>query len=342
MSHRSPRLSVLFALVGCVLALPVATGATVETRLDIHAPAGVESLKDWDPVNDGLIQAADELRAYDEDLGPDVAGRTIGQYTDEWVMTPEVQARLAALKKQAMQQQRAGDAAGLQQSLSDANRIVQEQVYRVTVLGNYLVVRADMREHAARIQEQLQKLPESERAAAKPTLDGPAQLLRAAVLGDLQLAEPPVEYADDGLRRYEQLAVDPLNAERVRIAWLASDSARARGVAPKGRDRATPCPEPAAKTSGADRPLIDRSSLAPLDYPADSQQMNYSGKVELEFHVAASGCVTRIDVYHSVGIDELDEAALTWGEAVRYFPAEKDGQRVDSTQVVSVTFKIAD
>ena len=70
--------------------------------------------------------------------------------------------------------------------------------------------------------------------------------------------------------------------------------------------------------------------------------MNYSGKVELAFHVAASGCVTRIEIYHSVGVDELDDAALAWGETVRYLPAEKDGQAVDATQVVSVTFKLAD
>ncbi|HEX7374129.1 MAG TPA: energy transducer TonB, partial [Steroidobacteraceae bacterium] len=188
----------------------------------------------------------------------------------------------------------------------------------------------------------VQRLPDAERAAAQPLLDGPAQQLRASVIGDLRLAEPPVDYADDSLRRYEQLGVDPLNAERVRIAWLVSDSERARGLPAKGRDRQSKCPEPPGRTSGSDRPSIDRSSLIPLPYPASSQQKNYSGKVELRFHVAASGCVTRIDIYHSVGIDELDDAALSWGEAVRYVPAEQDGQAVDSEQVVSVTFKLTD
>jgi TonB family protein len=111
-------------------------------------------------------------------------------------------------------------------------------------------------------------------------------------------------------------------------------------VPAQGRDRQSPCPEAASKTSGTDRPSIDRSSLVPLPYPGLAQKKNFAGKVELEFHVAASGCVTRIEIYHSVGVDELDAAALTWGEAVRYFPAEKDGKPVDSTQVVSVTFKI--
>ncbi len=339
-SHRVPPVLLSFVLV--VLAFAGGHAARAETRLDIHAPAGIESLKDWDPVNDGIIEAANEIRGYDEQLGPDIAGRTIGQYVDEWVMTSEVQAQLATLKQQALQQQAAGDEAGLARTLAEANRIAQVQIYRVTVLGNYLVVRDAMREHTAHINALVQKFPAAEQAAVQPSLEGPAKLVRASLLGDLQLAEPPVEYADDGLRRYEQLGVDPLNAERVRIAWSLSDSERARNVAPKGRDRKTPCPASDGQTSGMDRPQIDRSSLQPLGYPQDSQELNFAGKVELEFHVAASGCVTRIDIYHSVGVDELDEAALTWGEAVRYRPAVKDGQPVDSTQVVSVTFKLTD
>lgn len=341
MTHTFPRLrdSLLPALLA---ALCAGGDARAETRLDIHAPAGIESLEDWDPVNDGILEAAAELRGYDGQLGPDIAGRTLGQYVDEWVMTRDVQEQLATLKQQAREAEAAGDGAGLQRKLAEANRIAQVQIYRVTVLGNYLVVRDGMRTHTARIDELLRKFPQAERSAVQPALDGPAQLLRAGVLGDLQLAEPPVDYADDSLRRYEQLGLDPLNAERVRIAWLLNDSQRARGVVPRGRDRSTPCPAPTGQTSGSDQPQLDRTSLRPLSYPADSQESNYAGKVELEFHVAASGCVTRIDVYHSAGIDELDEAALDWGEAVRYLPAVKDGQPVESTQVVSVTFRLTD
>lgn len=331
------------ALAALSLALTPLRGACDETRLDVHAPAGIETLADWDPVSQGIAKAADELHAFDDLLGPDVAGRTVGQYVDEWVMTPGARSQLEVLKQQAVQQEVAGDKEGLDGTFKVANRIAQVQIYRITVLGNYGVARDGMREHMERIKALVQRLPAADQAAAMPSPDGPAQLLRGALLGDLQLAEPPVEYADDSLRRYEQLGVDPLNAERVRIAWLVSDSERARGVAPKGRDRQTPCPESTGKTSGSDRPLIDRShAIPPLPYPGMAQRKNFSGKVELEFHVAASGCVNRVDIYHSVGIDELDSAALTWAEGVNYFPAEKDGKPVDSTQVVSVTFKIAD
>ena len=74
---------VLLSLVLVVLACAGGPPARAETRLDIHAPAGIESLKDWDPVNDGIVEAANEIRGYDEQLGPDIAGRTIGQYVDE-------------------------------------------------------------------------------------------------------------------------------------------------------------------------------------------------------------------------------------------------------------------
>jgi TonB family protein len=335
-------LPTLLTLLALGLALSPARGSCDETRLDVHAPAGIEGLQDWDLVVQGIVKAAQELHGFDALLGPDVGGRTIGQYVDQWIMTSEVRAQLATLEQQASQQQSAGDAAGLAQTLAEANRIAQVQIYRATVLGNYGVARDGMREHMARINALVQRLPDGERVGVLPSLDGPAQLLLAGVISDLQLAEPPVEYADDSLRRYEQLGVDPLNAERVRIAWLVSDSERARGLPAKGRDRQSPCPATDGKSSGTDRPSIDRSSLSPLPYPADSQQKTFAGKVELQFHVAATGCVTRIDVYHSVGIDELDEAALGWGESVRYRPAEKDGQPIESTQVVSVTFKLAD
>ena len=342
MRHPFPIVPAMLALALSSLSLSPVRDARAETRLDVHAPAGIESLADWEPVTLGIVQAAEELRGFDTLFGPDVAGRTISQYVDEWIMTPAVQTQLAAMEKQATEQESAGDKAGLERTLAEANRIAQVQIYRATVVGNYGVVRDTVRKHTDRIRALVQRLPEAEQAAAQPTLDGPAQQLRASFVSDLQLAEPPVDYADDSLRHYEQLGVDPLNAERVRIAWIVSDSERARGVPPKGRNRSSKCPPPAGQTSGNDRPSLDRSSLVPLAYPAASQQMNFAGKVELAFHVAASGCVTRIDVYHSVGIDELDDAALTWGEAVRYLPAEKDGQPVDSTQVVSVTFKLAD
>lgn len=340
MSTKPPGLPTLLTLAVFGLSLSPVRGSCDESRLDIHAPAGIEGLEDWDLVTAGIVKAAEELHGFDAPLGRDVAGRTVGQYVDEWIMTVEARMQLAVLEQQAAQQQANGDKAGLERTLAEANRMAQVQIYRATVLGNYGVARDVMREHAARINALLQRLPDAERAAARPSLDGPAQQLRASVVSDLQLAEPPVNYADDSLRRYEEIGVGPLNAERVRIAWMVSDSERARGLPPKGRDRKSKCPEPSGRTSGSDRPSLDRSSLIPLPYPASSQQKNYSGKVELAFHVAASGCVTRIDVYHSVGIDELDDAALTWGEAVRYLPAERDGQPVDSEQVVSVTFKL--
>lgn len=341
--HKKPPLRpALLALATLGLSLGSVRGFCDQVPLDIHAPAGIEKLQDWQPVTDGIVQAAQELRDFDALLGPDVGGRTVGQYVDEWIMTRDVKAQLAALKDQAARQQAAGDAPGLEQTLAAANRIAQVQIYRVTVLGNYGVTRDAMRDHAARIQALVQRLPPAEQAGAQPSLDGPAKQLRASLVSDLELAEPPVEYADDGLRRYEQLGIDPLNAERVRIAWMVSDSERARGVAMKGRDRTSTCPESGGKTSGSDRPQLDRSSLGPLTYPPGSQQKHYAGKVELEFHVAASGCVTRVDIYHSVGIDELDDAALTWGEAVRYLPAEKDGHPVDASQVVSVTFRLTE
>jgi TonB family protein len=70
--------------------------------------------------------------------------------------------------------------------------------------------------------------------------------------------------------------------------------------------------------------------------------MGYSGTVELTFHVSASGCMTRSEIYRTTGVDELDEAALAWGEAIRFIPAGKDGKPVDGSFEASVTFRLTD
>src|SRR5512141_3121960 len=263
MNMKLPLRPALLVLVTLGLSLVSVCGVCDQAPLDIHAPAGIDKLQDWEPVTDGIVQAAQELRDFDALLGPDVGGRTVGQYVDEWIMTRDVKAPLAMLKDQAARQQAAGDAPGLEQTIAAANRIAQVQIYRVTVLGNYGVTRDAMRDHAARIQALVRRLPAAEQAAAQSPLDGPARQLRASLVSDLKLAEPPVEYADDGLRRYEQLGIDPLNAERVRIAWMVSDSERARGVAPKGRDRSSPCPDSSGTTPRSDRPQRAPSSLGP-------------------------------------------------------------------------------
>ncbi|HEX7374059.1 MAG TPA: hypothetical protein VF277_03740, partial [Steroidobacteraceae bacterium] len=130
-------LSTLLTLATLGLSLSPVRGSCDETRLDIHAPAGIETLEDWDAVAAGIVKAADELHAFDPLIGADVGGQTIGQYVDEWVMTPGARSQLEVLKQQAIQQQAAGDEAGLDGTFKVANRIAQVQIYRITVLGNY-------------------------------------------------------------------------------------------------------------------------------------------------------------------------------------------------------------
>lgn len=295
----------------------------------------VESLKEWDDLEAAVTRYVWQFHDYDALLGPDGSGRTMGQYADDWIMAPDTQKDLKALKEEASSKEAAGDHVAVAKILGQANRIFALLEYRCHVLVHYVMARRQMRAHLELIDALVAELPVQDQVSARATIRDREPALRQLVLGALETSDPDrFAGALQKMRAGIAEATDDLNTARTGIA--------ARVPVAKGRDRQSPCPAPAAQTSQTDRPVMLVENLTQPDYPPSSRRMGYSGHVVIRFVVSETGCVTRTELLRSVGVDELDDAALVWGEAVQFLPAVRDGKAVASTSDFTVTFKLTD
>jgi len=303
----------------------------------------ISSLESWDDMVSKLRRATWALHEFDTVLGADGSGRRFSQDVDDALMTAQVVERLDELHARALTQQAAGDTAGFEKTLSEANRVLVVEQFRAAALYHYAQMVFVTREHRKLIDALVQRLPAAEQVAARATVPDPEARLRSGTLRAIKAPD-----ADEVPGRFRELtlegtaATDALNAKREKIARRVGEVDRANGVAPQGRDRKSPCPAPASVTSGSKRPSIVRSSMKLPEYPTESRRFDYSGRAVLAFHVSQTGCVNRTELVVPVGVPELDEAALDWGESVQFLPAEKDGKPVDASYTLEVTFKLAD
>jgi TonB family protein len=75
-------------------------------------------------------------------------------------------------------------------------------------------------------------------------------------------------------------------------------------------------------------------------YTAEAQEARIQGEVTLQVRFLASGQVEVIRVVNGLG-HGLDEEAKHVAENIRFKPAERNGQPVDHTTLIHVTFQLA-
>ena len=139
--------------------------------------------------------------------------------------------------------------------------------------------------------------------------------------------------------RYSRALQKAYVDERSRIARkLAFDPST---VATSYRRRKSSCPEPAVRTSGADKPRPGFSSHSMDEfYPEALRRLSVEGFVVLSVRVNSAGCGMEAAVLVSSGAGEFDEAALNWAETETFLPAEKDGKATDGTGPMAIVFKL--
>lgn len=104
--------------------------------------------------------------------------------------------------------------------------------------------------------------------------------------------------------------------------------------------RLSPCPAPATGTSGSPLAKTAKMNRSPSDfYPEESRKAFLEGSVILSVRISATGCADRLAIAGSSGSEQLDDAAMRFGETMEFLPAEKDGKAVESTKEIRVTFK---
>ena len=75
-------------------------------------------------------------------------------------------------------------------------------------------------------------------------------------------------------------------------------------------------------------------------YTPEAQQARIQGEVTLQVRFLASGQVEVIRVVNGLG-HGLDEEARHVAESIRFKPAQRNGQPVDHTTLIHVTFQLA-
>ena len=96
---------------------------------------------------------------------------------------------------------------------------------------------------------------------------------------------------------------------------------------------------PAAENLSPTTPVEVLSKPTPV-YTAEARQLHIEGEVLLKVMFAASGEAHVLGVVRGLG-HGLDEAALAAASKIRFRPAQRDGQAVDSTAVLHVIFQLA-
>ncbi len=75
-------------------------------------------------------------------------------------------------------------------------------------------------------------------------------------------------------------------------------------------------------------------------YTEEARQLHIEGEVLLEVVFESSGSIRVVRVAHGLG-HGLDESAIKAAQQIRFNPAQKDGQPVDSSGVLHILFQLA-
>jgi len=275
---------------------------------------------------------------------PDSRGRSAAQDVNQWLLTPEHEARLEALRVRAQAQSGANDRAALEATLSEAATRVQQERYLVAVLGGYWHYEDVLARHKASLLGLEERLPQDDAAARQrrlaPLVTQCTGALSAAMKADSFTAE---QAAVEQLSRATLDVVRSYNQERGQLAALVSNQDRLQGKAPLARARETPCEAPSTKTSGSEHPTLAAGNAAPEEvYPPTSKSNWFEGRAVIEAWVSQSGCMEKAAVVLSSGVAELDDAAIRWTQQAHFLPAEHDHKAVDGTMNFAVKFQLDD
>jgi TonB family protein len=100
---------------------------------------------------------------------------------------------------------------------------------------------------------------------------------------------------------------------------------------------ATAAPTPTAQVASTNLEVISKPAV---QYTAEARQLRVQGDVILRVTFTASGQVLIQGVVRGLG-HGLDEEARRVAEHIRFRPATRNGQAIDLTTNITITFQLA-
>jgi TonB family protein len=275
--------------------------------------------------------------------GHDARGRTLQQDVDEYLLPPEDEARLKALRESAAEENTRGDRRDLRKTLNEAQALLVREDFRASILYTYAGQLRAVEAHRAAWAAYAERAPAERRESSQQHIDAAAAEYTGAVGRALQIGA-------GGTERPQLLAATVLSAnnllstynkERGELATELSDQDREQGKLAPPYERQGTCAQIAPRTSGRSTPFFGQTLRGPEEfYPTTSRRMGFEGSVLLKLWISDTGCLERVEVWRSSGVTELDKAAMQWAqEGTTYLPAEKDQKAVSSS--IKLPFRFA-
>jgi|GEM_PF-2486396 len=304
-------------------------------------PFRIDTVARWDEAVEVLRRTATIRIETSDKAEPDVRGRTPGQDWKDWVLTPETEARLDALREKVRAQAVASDHSGVAATMREAGPLVEKEAYKSTVLTNYWYVQSVLQHHRKIITPLLEHAPPDRAKSLRELMNTTEQQLADNLAP--AIAAQPFEAGGEALLKLlaaKSEAARKYNTERVALMEQAAASGE-KPIALKSRTRQSPCPAPAAGTSENERPKLGSSTVSLEDvYPALAKRDEVEGPVVVRVEVSAAGCMEKAEIVTSSGAEELDEAALLLAELYNYVPGVKGGKPVGGSLSFKIQFRL--
>ena len=151
-----------------------------------------------------------------------------------------------------------------------------------------------------------------------------------------EVPQAPPGWMPEGFEPMQKI----LNTAREQLIAPYDESRLASSGRARSRDREDACPPPVSLTSGRDTPKIAGGPDAESFYPLDMKRDGIEGAAVVNALVSATGCVQRVTLVASSGAPALDEAALSYAQALAVLPAERSGSPVEGALKFRVRFQI--
>jgi TonB family protein len=316
------------------------------------APGMSDAAVKLEDVDDALANLRQEPRRLSYQLGslpPDETGRRLQDDIAEYALTEPALARIKALRDELAAANAPGATIPMQ-SLRPLMAMVTSEACRLVVVEGYWRKRKGRAYHQELIEALVKRLAEPERPAAMLALQAVVargSALRAQLAPDMRFCQsaqepsvaPLLAAAGASFLRAPDPLVGDYNAFRMQLATKLSTDRPSSVNAPI--ERTIPCPAPAATTSGTR--AAPRIQPDPQDYyPQEALEFSLEGAAQVRLEYDATGCVRRVTILQSTGVEALDAAARRYAFDYALTPAEVDGNAVGGGAILPINFYVRD
>lgn len=325
-------LRILFSVL---LASAIYTSAVAQQALDF---AEVEefTVAIWDETIENVRGTAAGMQIPHEGELKDARGRTRRDDVQELILRESVAKHLASLREEA--RAKASDPAALQRVLDAARPIVELEVFKLMLTTSYWLALETLDHHEKLLSPWLARASAVDRDAVVTRVTSSREKL-------LTLRDQALEQTSTATRLQ---VFGQLNAEKDSTADFLNERraallAQQGGKLEKFRERTAPCPAPVAPLPGKNAASFSQDlPKVQTFYPHAMRRMQVEGNVVLRAQISETGCMKRVDVVETSGVNSLDDAAMQWMERASFHPASKNGQAVAGTIRVTVKFDLQD